>query len=339
MDDDDDDIMHLDSRICLGDETGPVCLPKGYGVAYCSLQRVLAASCVHLGRSKHIEGAVFVYSVQEDPYHSSFQLKRVISTASESRLPGRELLFASTDTRGGYLAFMGPVTRRLLVMSEPGDGAVGLLDVAKGLRAGYVAPPGALKGAKGVAGTSCGTMVAVSAFENVHIFSKADIGWNKTRVFHHTRLSAGLRFVTDPSNGKQVLVAACWCGIVTLNVESPDGDGAVWMTHGQGHDVMDVEVCGNALFTLCQDRAKCSGYFCSTMCKIRAGRVNTNVFCARQFRDMENAHSMACVPGIGVVVRRDDFFFVITTHDVARMHAMSCVRVSWMSAVVRAKRE
>ncbi len=61
------------------------------------------------------------------------------------------------------MAFTGPVTSRLLLLTDAGHDAVHVIDVAEGLHVGYVAAPGTIAGPRGVAARD--SLVAVSAWE------------------------------------------------------------------------------------------------------------------------------------------------------------------------------
>ncbi len=303
----------MDEDLHLVVDGGTIGAEAGCGVAYCPFQNVLVVSCwdVKYKRERRSIGAIYVYSF--DDKDGTFTLQRIISTAQlhSPVLPGRVLGFHKGDLLGGFLAFMGPPHARRLVMTEPADGAVGLMDVVKGLRAGYVAAPGTMQFARGVAGTECGTLVAVSARGScpcICIFCKADIGWEKVHVIEVSMRSiTGLSFVPAPppestSNGntqKQLLLVSRDTGICAMDVEGNVvgwgcmSDGTMVMAHYFLHDVDDGDV-----------------------------------------RDSKPL-SLACVPFFGVVFRFMNELQLVTTREVAAMMRMSRIRLAWMGAVVR----
>jgi hypothetical protein len=75
----------------------------------------------------------------------------------------------------GWMAFTGPATSRLLLLTDAGHDAVHVIDVAGRVHAGYVAAPGTIAGPRGVAAR--GSLVAVSAWK------KSDSGDHVVRVF------------------------------------------------------------------------------------------------------------------------------------------------------------
>jgi hypothetical protein len=62
------------------------------------------------------------------------------------------------------MAFTGPATSRLLLLTDAGHDAVHVIDVAGRLHVGYVAAPGTIAGLRGVA--TRGSLVAVSAWKS-----------------------------------------------------------------------------------------------------------------------------------------------------------------------------
>jgi hypothetical protein len=64
--------------------------------------------------------------------------------------------------RSGRMAFTGPATSRLLLLTDAGHDAVHVINVAGRVHVGYVAAPGTIAGPRGVAAR--GSLVAVSAW-------------------------------------------------------------------------------------------------------------------------------------------------------------------------------
>ena len=108
----------------------------------------------------------------------------------------------------GCLAFTGPATSRLLLVTDAGHGAVHVVDVNGRLHMGYVAAPGAVAGPRGVAAR--GSLVAVSAWRAsesgtgvVHLFEGSGASWSAVRVVaggsDQLTRPFGLRFTKDGS--------------------------------------------------------------------------------------------------------------------------------------------
>jgi hypothetical protein len=129
----------------------------------------------------------------------------------------------------GYLAFIGPATSRLLLVTDAGHDAVHVVDVVHRVHAGYVAAPGTIAGPRGVAAR--GSLVAVSAWKTrdsgdhvVHLFEGSGAGWSVVRTLAggfggpggadgQLRCPFGLRFTAD---GTGLAVADFDNGRVTL---------------------------------------------------------------------------------------------------------------------------
>ncbi len=87
----------------------------------------------------------------------------------------------------GWMAFTGPATSRLLLLTDAGHDAVHVIDVAGRVHVGYVAAPGTIAGPRGVAAR--GSLVAVSAWKKVdsgdhvvHVFEGSGAMWTAVRV-------------------------------------------------------------------------------------------------------------------------------------------------------------
>jgi hypothetical protein len=87
----------------------------------------------------------------------------------------------------GWMAFTGPATSRLLLVTDAGHNAVHVIDVAGRVHAGYVAAPGTIGGPRGVAAR--GSLVAVSAWKRqrsgehvVRVFEGSGAMWTVVRV-------------------------------------------------------------------------------------------------------------------------------------------------------------
>jgi hypothetical protein len=105
---------------------------------------------------------------------------------ASSRAP---MQFKLNDGNGysGWMAFTGPATSRLLLLTDAGHDAVHVIDVAGRVHVGYVAAPGTIAGPRGVAAR--GSIVAVSAWKDsdsgdhtVQVFEGSGAMWTALRV-------------------------------------------------------------------------------------------------------------------------------------------------------------
>jgi hypothetical protein len=87
----------------------------------------------------------------------------------------------------GWIAFTGPATSHLLLLTDAGHDAVHVIDVAGRVHVGYVAAPGTIVGPRGVAAR--GSLVAVSAWIKsycgdhvVRVFEGSGAMWTAVRV-------------------------------------------------------------------------------------------------------------------------------------------------------------
>jgi hypothetical protein len=129
----------------------------------------------------------------------------------------------------GCMAFMGPATSRLLLVTDAGHGAVHVIDVAGRVHVGYVAAPGTIAGPRGVAAR--GSLVAVSAWKEmdrgehvVRVFEGSGAMWTAVRVVAggfggpgrangQLQTPHGLRFTGD---GTGLAVAEYWNDRVSM---------------------------------------------------------------------------------------------------------------------------
>ena len=241
----------------------------------------------------------------------------------------------------GYLAFMGPPTCRRLLVTDSGNGAVHIIDVAGRAHAGFVAAPGTLPGCRGVAARE--NLVAVSSSlaprENggVHLYEGSGATWTPIRsivggvefpgmtdCFLHTPV--GLRFTSD---GTKLAVTDDRIGCV--KIFRVDDLSCVQNLPGRYLMPSDVEECEGGWFVACYKLMGCSlTYGDSGFGPTVRERdfVGTVVY---------GATSLALVPGLGLIVyeagaRKVKLF---ATHDFIAMSAMSADRMGWMVAVAR----
>jgi hypothetical protein len=249
----------------------------------------------------------------------------------------------------GWMAFTGPPTARLLLVTDAGHDAVHVIDVACRLHAGYVAAPGTIAGPRGVAAR--GSLVAVTSWKSrgsgdhvVRVFEGSGATWTPVRVLAggfgrpgraagQLRSPYGLRFTSD---GTGLVVADGGNDRVSLfRVE--DGSFVRHVAVGLDRPI-DVEECESGWLVVrfpvhtieFVDGGVDGGV--ARVGRASLGKYGTGdgVFCCPL--------ALALVPGLGLVVRelgnygRLQFF---ATPDTIAMASMSASRVGWMVAVAR----
>ena len=75
----------------------------------------------------------------------------------------------------GWMAFTGPATSRLLLLTDAGHDAVHVIDVVGRVHVGYVAAPGTITGPRGVAAR--GSLAAVCAWESDDFGLSSETTW------------------------------------------------------------------------------------------------------------------------------------------------------------------
>ncbi len=168
----------------------------------------------------------------------------------------RFLDFSDSASGGhsGLLAFTGPPTARLLLVTDAGHDAVHVIDVVARVHKGYVAAPGTVAGPRGVAAR--GSLVAVSAWRHrdigdhvVHVFEGSGCSWAPVRLLcggfrgpgradGQLKCPYGLRFTSD---GSGLAVADWGNGRVSL-LRISDGCFVRHLRYATGpHDVEECE--------------------------------------------------------------------------------------------------
>ncbi len=162
----------------------------------------------------------------------------------------------------GWMAFTGPATSRLLLLTDTGHDVVHVIDVAGRVHVGYVAAPGTIAGPRGVAAR--GSLVAVSAWKKgdsgehvVRVFEGSGAMWRAVRVVSggfggpggvdgQLKVPFGLRFTGD---GTGLAVAEYGNHRVSMfHVE----DGSFVRHVATGLDrPMDVEECEGGWLVAC----------------------------------------------------------------------------------------
>jgi hypothetical protein len=171
--------------------------------------------------------------------------------------------FVEGGYMSGWMAFTGPPTSRLLLVTDAGHDAVHVIDVAGRVHAGYVAAPGTIASPRGVAAR--GSLVAVSAWKKsssgehvVRVFEGSGAMWTALRVLAggfrglgsadgQLKWPLGLRFTGD---GTGLAVVDYGNGRVSLfRVE--DGSFARHVATRLSHP-FDVEECAGGWLVACR---------------------------------------------------------------------------------------
>ncbi len=259
---------------------------------------------------------------------------------------------ARSRARGGsgYLAFTGPVTARLLLLTDAGHYAVHVIDVAGQAHVGYVAAPGTIAGPLGVAAR--GSLVAVSAWQLprtgdhvVRLFEGSGASWTAVRVLAggfggpgsadgQLYRPRGLRFTAD---GTGLVVADCVNNRVCL---FRVGDGSFERHVATEVDwPYDVEECADGWLVAClgsnsiesvRGGGDAGGYSDARLARL--GRHGSG------HGEFISPCTLALVPDLGLVVRENDnggCCQVFASPDAIAMASMSACRVAWMVGVVR----
>jgi hypothetical protein len=202
----------------------------------------------------------------------------------------------------GHMAFMD-CSRRLLVVSDAGHGAVHVIDVAEQQHVGYVAAPGSIVGPRGVA--TKGSSVAVSSWYHsdsgdhmVHVYEGTGATWTPQRTIAggfrgpgpaagQLWMPNGLRFSAD---GLHLAVADCINGRVSVFC-TRDGSFKqnIETSYRQPDDIVE---CGNGEWLVChRDRVCVAG---SKLESASAGSFYVGSF----------SSALALVPGLGLMIRQ-----------------------------------
>lgn len=263
--------------------------------------------------------------------------------------------FAFEDSNGfsGFLAFAGPATPHLLLVTDAGHDAVHVVDVTQRRRVGYVAAPGCVLGPRGVAAR--GPLVAVAAWKvplsadhAVHLFAGGGTTWTQIRVIRpdsgprdgQLEEPEGVRFSAD---GTEVAVADYGNNRVSLFRVA---DGSFVRHVAQQLDVpWDVEECADGWLVAAANAHMVAHRQEEIDDGVVSGKWNPRHHrlsgVAYQSREQDGAQFrpviLALVPGLGLLMREyySERVEVFVFPDVIAMTAMSVCRVGWMVAVVR----
>jgi hypothetical protein len=242
----------------------------------------------------------------------------------------------------GWMAFTGPTTSRLLLLTDAGHDAVHVIDVAGQVHVGYVAAPGTVAKPQGVAAR--GSLVAVSCWNYlehvVRVFEGSGAMWIAVRVVAgrfggpssadgQLGRPCGLRFTGD---GTGLAVADTGNHRVSMfRVE--DGSFVRHVATSLG-DLWDVEECEGGWLAVCgppfHTVTFVSGGVDGGVGQARLGKLGGG--------DGEFFYptALALVPGLGLVVRESNRVQFFATPDAIAMASMSACRVAWVVAVARA---
>jgi len=240
----------------------------------------------------------------------------------------------------GHLAFMGPPSRRRLLVADAGHGAVHIIDVVGKTHEGYVAPPGMLSGPRGVAAK--GNLVAVSTKKHlylgtpvIYVFKDNGMEWSVKRkiVVNQTNLGivdetlhrpTGLRFTSD---GTRLVVAdELYDHVSMFRVDDGSFERHVVT---QVLRPTDVQECEGGWLVSHSDGV-------TLFRQDSLGGVSGDIV-GLQSWDGYMPRSLAMIPGLGVAIGdcKKKTMFIYFTYDAIAMERMSDARVQWMAAVAR----
>jgi hypothetical protein len=314
---------------------------RGAGLAVCHLLRLVVTSDSHANTL-----TVFRLPVTVDPeVMEGMELARVC-TLGDASCPPRMRFKFTEETES--LAFTGPATARLLLVTDAGNNAVHVVRVGSRSHVGYVAPPGLLRRPRCVASSLSGSrqVVAVSAWRTrgagdhqVHLFEGSGPLWTRLRVLGRGcgpalgRLHAptGVRFTPD---GSGLVVVDSYNLRVSL-FRLPDMAFVQHLcTAPRTDQLIDVqawvegsELCPSDPFDVKKVTADCWPE------TLRSGSGMHDIAVAN-----------AWVPGLGVVARRlrcdwrgreSTALHFFASEDALAMAHMTPIRVAWMVGVVR----
>ena len=320
-----------------------VSVPYGFGLAVCPALRLLVTSnsdddtlsVLALRRLSAAGAETCVGRGSALVHHATFK-------GAGLRAP---MLFKFRDSYGpsGWMAFTGPATSRLLLVTDAGNDAVHVIDVVARTHVGFVAAPRILAGPRGVA--TRGSCAVVSAFKHrgsgahvVVMFEGSGAAWTMVRVVagvvnrpggadRQLKQPLGLVFSGDGSK----LVVAHDADRVSM-FDIADGSFVQEVAAGLQYP-WDVEHCDEGWLVACR-----LSNTIEFMGGDADGRIDRATLGKHGTEDGEFRYpsALAVVPGVGLVVRYRDRVQVFVTPDMAAMDAMSDARVAWMGVVARA---
>ncbi len=293
-------------------------LPRGVGLDALVPLPALETRCGQgLGMAACPALGLLVTSNDNDNTLSAFALPRS-SGAGAGAGAGAGLALVCTQFKfwdgnaSGWMAFTGPATSRLLLLTAAGHDAVHVIDVAGRVHVGYVAAPGTIAGPRGVAAR--GSLVAVSAWKHgysgehvVHVFEGSGAMWTAVREVAggfggpgsadgQLHCPYGLRFTGDGVG----LAVADWCNVRVSVFRVEDGSFARHVATGLDRP-FDVEECEGGWLVACWS----SNTIEFVGGDVDGGGVGRARLGKRGSGDGEfiNPSALALVPGLGLVVR------------------------------------
>jgi hypothetical protein len=219
----------------------------------------------------------------------------------------------SGDGHSGWMTFTGPATSRLLLLTDAGQDAVHVIDVAGRTHVGYVAAPGTIAGPRGVAARA--SLVAVSAWEMcsrgdhvVRLFEGSGSSWTPARLvaggFGGVGIAdgqlyrpSGLRFTGDGTG----LVVADYSNNRVSMFRVEDGSFVRHVATGLS-EPHDVEECDGGWLVACNDSDTIEFVGGGGVDGGGVGRATVGEYGSRDGQFMFPA-ALALVPGLGLVVR------------------------------------
>jgi hypothetical protein len=241
-------------------------------------------------------------------------LARVCTLGGASSRAPMQFEFEDEDGYSGWMAFTGPATSRLLLVTDVGHDAVHVIDVAGRVHVGYVAAPGTIAGPRGVAAR--GSLVAVSAWKKgdsgdhvVRVFEGSGASWAAVRVVaggfegpgsadRQLNCPNGLRFTGDGVG----LAVADWCNDRVSVFRVEDGSFARHVATGLDGPY-DVEECEGGWLVACGNWSLHTIEFVDG--GVGGGAVSRCSLGKRGSgdREFDTPSALALLPGLGLVVR------------------------------------
>ncbi len=302
-------------------QVAPLALPRGMGLdALVPLPALKTACGRGVGLAVCPALGLLVTSNSDENTLSVFALPRsngagagaglaLVCTLGGAASPApMQFDFWSGDGYSGWMAFTGPATSRLLLLTDAGHDAVHVIDVVGRNHVGYVAAPGTIAGPRGVAAK--GSLVVVSAWKAdsgehvVRVFEGSGAMWTAVRVVAggfggpgradgQLHCPYGLRFTFDDAG---LAVADAGNRRVSLfRVE--DGSFARHVATGL-RGLYDVEECEGGWLVVCQT---------DHTIEFVGGDVGRPRLGEEGIGDREFLYpsALALVPGLGLVVREE----------------------------------
>jgi hypothetical protein len=305
-------------------QVAPLALPRGVGLdalvplpalkTACGWGVGLAA-CPTLGllvTSNHKDNTLSVFALPRSSGAGAGAGLALVCTLGGASSPAPMQFEFFDGDYSGWMAFTGPATSRLLLLTDAGHDAVHVIDVAGRVHVGYVAAPGNISGPRGVAAR--GSLVAVSAWKEddsgehvVRVFEGSGTMWTAIRVVGgglggpgsadgQLRRPYGLQFSGDGTG----LAVADWYNDRVSVFRVEDGSFARHIATELSRPY-DVEECEGGWLVACygSDTIEFVG---GDMGGVGMGRARLGKG-GRGDGEFDCPSALALVPGLGLVVR------------------------------------